>query len=207
MKTSAMTVNPKFPRRRRVWASRSFGSGSGGSQTRRMAVRNNMKIDPCWFGGYYNNCVAGQKRDWIHVSAIANEVKIAAVRILGLTPAPIKKASNPCESEAISLDTSYFLFGSFSVPRRYSVIGVAHTAAYIHEATAAAVVKCASATGMIRESGARGNEAPYDYVLLQTPQIVLETPNRRLGEDAGGFLERSGGNKGFRSQRCLGDAQ
>jgi hypothetical protein len=49
IKTSAMTVNPKCPRRKRVRASKSFGSGSGGSQTRRMAVRNNMKIDPRWF--------------------------------------------------------------------------------------------------------------------------------------------------------------
>src|ERR1700730_7934836 len=98
-----------------------------------------------------------------------------------------------------------FLFGSFSIPRRYSVIGVAHAAAHIHDATAPAVVKCTSATRMIREAAARGNKPADDYVLLQTPQIVLEAPNRRLGEDTGGFLERRCRNEGLGGQGRLGN--
>src|SRR3984957_19462034 len=96
-----------------------------------------------------------------------------------------------------------FLFGSFSIPRRHSLIGIAHATAYIHEAAAATVVKCTSATRMIRETGARGNKAADDNVLLQTPQIVLEAPDRRLGEDAGGFLERRRRNEGFRAREAL----
>src|SRR5882757_3798954 len=61
-----MTVSPTFPSRRRVWASKSLGSGSAGNQIRRMALRNNMRIGLCWFWGYYNKYVAGQRRDRIH---------------------------------------------------------------------------------------------------------------------------------------------
>ena len=99
------------------------------------------------------------------------------------------------------------LFSSFRVPRRYRVVRVAHATAYVHEVAATAVVKRASATGMIRESRARGNKATHDHVFLQTPEVVLQTPNRRLGEDTGSFLERRRGNERFGGQRRLGDAQ
>src|ERR1700720_3831668 len=119
-----------------------------------------------------------------------------------------KKGLEPLRAEAISLENpSYFLFGSFSIPRRHGVIGIAHAAAHIHEAAAPAVVKCTSATRMIREAGARGNKAADDYVFLQTAQIVLEAPDRRFGEDAGGFLERRCRNEGFRGQGRLGNTQ
>src|SRR5882757_9429141 len=99
------------------------------------------------------------------------------------------------------------LFGSFSIPRRYSVIRVANTTAYIHEAAASAVIKRTSATRMIREPSAGGNESANNNVLFQAAQVVLETPNRCLGEDAGSFLERSRRNEGLGGQRCLGNAQ
>ena len=81
------------------------------------------------------------------------------------------------------------LFGSFSVPRRYRIIRVAYSAAYIHEAAAAGVIKRASTAGMIREAGARGNEPADNNVFLQAAQVVLQATNRRFGEDAGGLLE------------------
>src|SRR6202040_153300 len=99
------------------------------------------------------------------------------------------------------------LFGSFCVPRRYCIIRVPHAAAYIHEAAAAAVVKRTSASRMIREAGARGNEAADNDVFLQAAQVVLETPNSRLSKDARRFLKRSRGDEGLGRQGCLGDAQ
>ena len=73
------------------------------------------------------------------------------------------------------------LFGCFRVPRRYCVIRVAHPAAHIHEAAATGVVKCTPAPRMIREARARGNQPADNDVLLQAAQVVLETPDRRLG--------------------------
>src|SRR5277367_4465188 len=80
-----------------------------------------------------------------------------------------KKAPNPFGSEAILFGYfCFFLFGCFCVPRRYCVIRIANTAAHIQEATAPAVVKRASTTRMIREAGARGNQAADNDVLLQS---------------------------------------
>src|SRR5450755_4759968 len=99
------------------------------------------------------------------------------------------------------------LFSSFSIPRRYRVIRVADSAAHIHEAAAAAVVECTSTPRMIREAGPRGNESTNNYVLFQAAQVVLETTDRRLGEDPGGFLERSCRNERLGGQRSLGNTQ
>src|SRR5580658_4109497 len=52
-----------------------------------------------------------------HAAHLSNKREVAT--------APIKKASNPCGSEAISLDRSSFLFGCFCVPRRYCVVRIA----------------------------------------------------------------------------------
>jgi len=40
------------------------------------------------------------------------------------------------------------------------------------------------------ETRARRNEATDDDVFFEAAQIVLETTDRSLSEDAGGFLER-----------------
>src|SRR5580704_16468981 len=97
------------------------------------------------------------------------------------------------------------LFCSFRVPRRYCVVRVAHSAADIHETAATAVVRGASTSRMIREAGSCGNQTSHDDVFLQAAQVVLQAPYRRLGEDAGGLLERCRRNEGFRRQRRLGD--
>src|SRR5882762_2172884 len=99
------------------------------------------------------------------------------------------------------------LFGRFCIPRRYCIIRVAYTAAHVHEAAAARVIECTSAPRMIREAGARRNEAAHDDVFLQAAQVILETPNRRLGKHAGGLLERRCRDEGLGRQGCLGDAQ
>ncbi len=97
------------------------------------------------------------------------------------------------------------LFGCFCIPRRYRIIRITHAAAHIHEAAASGIVESASAAGMIRESRARGNESTDDYVLLQAAQIVLETPDRSLGEHAGGLLEGGRRDERLGRQRGLGD--
>src|SRR6202790_5417707 len=98
------------------------------------------------------------------------------------------------------------LFGSLCIPRRYCIIRVAYSAAHIHEAAASGVVERASASRMIREAGARGNEAADNDVFLQAAQVVLETPNSRLSKDARRFLKRSRRDEGLGRQGCLGEA-
>src|SRR6202012_5792724 len=102
-----------------------------------------------------------------------------------------KIAPGSFEPGATSFTRYYYrLFGCFCIPRRYRIICLTHAAAHIHEAAATGIVGSASAAGMIRESRARGNETADDHVLLQAAQVVLETPDRSLGENAGGLLER-----------------
>ncbi len=60
---------------------------------------------------------------------------------------------------------------------------------------------------MIREAGARGNEAAHNDVFLQAAQVVLQPTNRRLGEHARSLLERRRRDEGLGRQGCLGDAQ
>src|ERR1700743_2257158 len=101
-----------------------------------------------------------------------------------------KKGLEPFRSEAAFFKCLFViaLFCCFCVPRRYCVIRVAHSAADIHETAATAIVRGASTPRMIREAGSRGNETSNDDVFLQAPQVILQAPHRRLGEDAGGFL-------------------
>src|ERR1700729_2639672 len=99
------------------------------------------------------------------------------------------------------------LFCSFSVPRRYCVVRIAHSAADIHETAATAVVRGASTPRMICKPGSCRDETSNDDVFLQAAQVVLQAPYRRLGEHAGGLLERCRRNEGFRRQRRLGDTK
>jgi hypothetical protein len=69
-----MMTKPKWPILARVWANKSLGWDSGGNQTRRMAMSNNMK-NPGDVG-YYNKRAVGQKRDWIHAFAIPRFLQV-----------------------------------------------------------------------------------------------------------------------------------
>src|SRR5690606_35473936 len=51
------------------------------------------------------------------------------------------------------------------------------------------------------------NQPPDDHVLLQTPELVLQTAHRRLGQHTGRLLEGSRRDERFGRQRRLRDAQ
>src|SRR6185437_2526720 len=87
------------------------------------------------------------------------------------------------------------------------LLGVRHAAADIHEAAPLDALGLLAARSMRREARAGRDEPADDDVLLEAAQVVLETANRRLREDAGGLLERGRGDERLRRERRLGDAE
>ena len=57
------------------------------------------------------------------------------------------------------------------------------------------------------EAGAGGDEVAHDDVFLEPAQVVHLAQGRRFREDAGGVLERGGGDERIRLQRRLGNAE
>src|ERR1700681_872682 len=70
------------------------------------------------------------------------------------------------------------------------LIHVADRAADVHEVAPPALIELAAPVSMGRKAGARRNQPADDDVFLQAAQIILQAANRRLGQHAGGLLER-----------------
>src|SRR5881409_1791423 len=60
---------------------------------------------------------------------------------------------------------------------------------------------------VVREPGARRDQAPDDDVLLEAAQLIRLAGDRRLGEHACRLLERGGRDEAVGRQRRLGDAE
>ncbi len=100
------------------------------------------------------------------------------------------------------------LFGSFALGRQIlkPCIGVGQFLVFLNDQIIATAV-CQTADLVHHAAGTSGDQTTHDHVFLQAFQRIGLAGNRRLGQNAGRFLEGSRRDKGPCLQACLGDAK